>query len=78
MTVSIEAIALPNADRESELTTLVSTDLALEHVRDYQLIARRNFFGRDGAASALAPNRTLRRHLRRARHPGSVVPRGGR
>jgi hypothetical protein len=52
MSVSIEAIALPNADREAELTTLVSTDLALEHVRDYQLIARRNFFGRDGAESA--------------------------
>lgn len=51
MSISIEAIALPN-ERQAELTTLVSTDLALENVRDYQFIARRNFFGRQGAESA--------------------------
>jgi Tfp pilus assembly protein PilO len=52
MNLSIEAIALPNADREAELTTLVSEDLALSQERDYQLIARRNFFGRGGTQSA--------------------------
>lgn len=49
---SIEAVALPNADREAELTTLVSEELALTDVRDYQLIARRNFFGRGGTNTA--------------------------
>ncbi len=49
---SIEAVALPNADREAELTTLVSEELALPDVRDYQFIARRNFFGRGGTNSA--------------------------
>lgn len=52
MTLSIEAIALPNADRETELTSLVSEELAMPDVRDYQLIARRNFFGRGGTRGA--------------------------
>ena len=54
---SIEAIALPNADREAELTSLVSNDLALQNVRDYQLISQRNFFGRGGTQS---PGKKLR------------------
>ena len=49
---SIDAIALPNADREAELTTLVSEDLALQDARDYQFISRRNFFGRGGTQTA--------------------------
>ncbi len=49
---SIEAIALPNADREAELTTLVSEELAMQDSRDYQFIARRNFFGRGGTQTA--------------------------
>ena len=52
LSASIEALALPNADREAELTTLVSNELALEDVRDYQFISRRNFFGRGGTQSA--------------------------
>ncbi len=52
LSISIEALALPNADREAELTSLVSEELALHDVRDYQLIARRNFFGRGGTHSA--------------------------
>ena len=52
LSVSIEALALPDADREAELTTLVSEDLAQTNVRDYQFISRRNFFGQGGAASA--------------------------
>ncbi len=52
LSVAIEALALPNADRQAELTTLVSEQLAQADVRDYQLIARRNFFGSGGAASA--------------------------
>ncbi|MBM4092844.1 MAG: hypothetical protein FJ276_26070 [Planctomycetes bacterium] len=52
LSMTVEALALPNADREAELTTLVSADLALEDVRDYHAIARRNFFGRGGANSA--------------------------
>ncbi|MHB8862097.1 MAG: hypothetical protein ACYC6N_06820 [Pirellulaceae bacterium] len=52
LNVSIEALALPNADREAELTTLVSEQLAQADVRDYQLIARRNFFGSGGTESA--------------------------
>jgi len=52
MNLSVEAIALPNADREAELTSLVSEQLALPDVRDYQDIARRNFFGRGGTKSA--------------------------
>ena len=49
---AIDAIALPNADREAELTTLVSEDLALQNARDYQFISRRNFFGRGGTQTA--------------------------
>ena len=52
LSLSIEALALPNADREAELTTLVSEQLAQADVRDYQLIARRNFFGSGGTESA--------------------------
>ncbi len=52
MSISIEALALPNADREAELTSLVSEELAHDDVRDYQLIARRNFFGRGGTRTA--------------------------
>jgi hypothetical protein len=52
LNLSVEAIALPNADREAELTSLVSEELAHANVRDYQLISRRNFFGRGGAQSA--------------------------
>lgn len=49
---SIEAIALPNADRAVELTSLVSDELALPSARDYQLIARRNFFAQGGMQTA--------------------------
>lgn len=49
---SIQAIALPNADRAVELTSLVSDDLALPSARDYQLIARRNFFAQGGMQTA--------------------------
>jgi hypothetical protein len=52
LNISVEALALPNADREAELTTLVSEELALPDVRDYHLIAQRNFFGRGGTQSA--------------------------
>ncbi|MFO7905944.1 MAG: hypothetical protein ACQESR_05610 [Planctomycetota bacterium] len=52
LNVSIEAIALPHADREVELTTMVSDELALPTARDYQLIARRNFFAPGGMQSA--------------------------
>ena len=52
LSLSIEALALPNADREAELTTLVSEQLAQADMRDYQLIAHRNFFGSGGTASA--------------------------
>ena len=52
LSLSIEALALPNADREAELTTLVSEQLAQADVRDYQLIVRRNFFGSGGTESA--------------------------
>jgi hypothetical protein len=52
LSVSIEALALPNADRQDELTTVASEQLALADVRDYQLISRRNFFSSGGAASA--------------------------
>ena len=52
LSLSIEALALPNADREAELTTLVSEQLAQADVRDYQLIAHRNFFSSGGTDSA--------------------------
>ncbi|MFW6170641.1 MAG: hypothetical protein ACODAD_09140 [Planctomycetota bacterium] len=52
LNVSIEAIALPHADREVELTTTVSDQLALPTARDYQLIARRNFFAPGGMRTA--------------------------
>jgi len=52
LSVNIEALALPNADRESELTTLVSEQLAQADVADYQLISQRNFFSSGGAVSA--------------------------
>ncbi len=52
LNLSIEAIALPNADRESELSTLVSDELVYDDLRDYQLISRRNFFGNGGAQTA--------------------------
>jgi hypothetical protein len=52
LSVSIEALALPNADRQDQLTTIASEQLAHADVRDYQLISRRNFFSSGGAASA--------------------------
>ena len=52
VSLSIEALALPNADREAELTTLVSEQLAQADMRDYQLIAHRNFFSSGGTDSA--------------------------
>lgn len=52
VSVSIEALALPNADRETELTTVVSEQLAQTNVKDYQLIAQRNFFGTGSTESA--------------------------
>jgi hypothetical protein len=48
LNVTIEALSLPQADREAELATLVSEQLARPDVRDYQLIARRNLFGMGG------------------------------
>lgn len=48
MNVTIEALALRGADREAELTSLVADELALPSARDYQLIARRNFFASGG------------------------------
>lgn len=50
--LSIEALALPNADRETELTSVVSQRLALTDVNNYQLIAQRNFFGTGSTESA--------------------------
>jgi hypothetical protein len=52
LSLSVEALALPFADREAELTSLVSEELAMDNVRDYYLISRRNVFGRGGANSA--------------------------
>ena len=52
LSLSIEALALPNADREADLTTLVSQQLAQADMRDYQLIAHRNFFSNGGTESA--------------------------
>lgn len=52
LSVTIEALALPNADREKDLTTVVSEQLAQADVRDYQLISQRNFFSSGGAVSA--------------------------
>ncbi len=52
LSLTIEALALPHADRETELTSLVSERLAQADVRDYQWIAQRNFFSSGGAASA--------------------------
>ncbi|NLX54360.1 MAG: hypothetical protein GXY58_04540 [Planctomycetaceae bacterium] len=52
LSLSIEALALPNADRETELTTVVSEQLAMADMRDYQMIAQRNFFSSSGTASA--------------------------
>jgi len=52
MTVAIEALAVPSAEREASLSQVVSDDLAFTDLQDYQLIARRNFFGRGGAKSS--------------------------
>jgi hypothetical protein len=52
VSLTIEALALPSADRERDLTTVVSEQLAQADVRDYQLISQRNFFSSGGAASA--------------------------
>ena len=52
VSLSIEALALPNADREAELTTVVSERLAQTDVNNYQLIAQRNFFGTGSTETA--------------------------
>ncbi len=52
VSLSIEALALPNADRETELTTVVSERLAQTDVHNYQLIAQRNFFGTGSTETA--------------------------
>lgn len=52
LSLSIEALALPGADREDQLTAVASEQLAHADLRDYQLISRRNFFSSGGAASA--------------------------
>ncbi len=46
---SIEALSLPLTERESELTTAVSDQLALADSQSYRLIATRNLFGAGGA-----------------------------
>jgi hypothetical protein len=52
VSLAIEALALPNADRETELTSVVSERLAQTDVHNYQLIAQRNFFGTGSTESA--------------------------
>lgn len=49
--ISIDALILPGADREDQLSAERSNRLASEGLADYQLIAQRNLFG-DGGASA--------------------------
>lgn len=49
MNASIEAISLPTADRDTELSTASADQLAFTDIRPYQLISQRNLFGRGGA-----------------------------
>lgn len=50
VSIAIEAIALPTADRESELSSVLSERLASSNVMDYQSVARRNLFQAGGAS----------------------------
>jgi len=49
MNASIEAISMPTAERDTELSTTAADQLAFADIRPYQLIAQRNLFGRGGA-----------------------------
>lgn len=49
MTASIEALSLPSTENNAELSSLPSNNLAFDNLQQYQLISRRNLFGRGGA-----------------------------
>lgn len=52
LAISIEAIALPTADRKAKLTSLQSDRLAYDTLDEYDVIVRRDLFGAGGASEA--------------------------
>lgn len=52
LSVSIEALVMPGADRTTRLTSLRSDRLAYGSLGDYDVIASRNLFGTGGASDA--------------------------
>ncbi len=48
--LTIEALILPTADREDQLSTTTSDKLAFETLSDYQVIVRRNLFAPGGSS----------------------------
>ncbi|NLY00454.1 MAG: hypothetical protein GXY83_30535 [Rhodopirellula sp.] len=52
LAISIEAIALPTADRKAKLTSLQSDRLAYDALDEYDVIVRRDLFGAGGASEA--------------------------
>jgi hypothetical protein len=49
LSISIEALALPGADRKDQLSSNTSDRLVSDHLADYQVIVHRNLFGAGGS-----------------------------